>query len=108
MNTKVTQSFDDEFDFGFSVVNEDDLPQVQELKLAQDDIVKKAIAEESNSAVLQKQLQSLYNSIIPLLKNLKTNPDKDYILWPDRSAKIDSFKKKIDNIVGDSVKRKEI
>lgn len=105
--TKI-KDFESDFDFGFSVVDEDELPQVKELKQAQDTIVKKAIAEESYATELTEKLQALYDSIIPLLKNLKANPDKDYILWPDRSAKIDSFKRKIDNIVGSNITCKDI
>jgi hypothetical protein len=50
----------------------------------------------------------LYNAIIPLLKNLKANPDKDTIVWPNRAVKIDEFKTKIDKIVGDTITRKKI
>jgi hypothetical protein len=57
---------------------------------------------------LTDQLQSLYNAIIPLLKNLKANPDKDTIVWPNRTEKIDQFKAKIDKIVGDNVTRKKL
>jgi len=29
--------------------------------------------------------------MIPLLNNLKKNPEKEYILWPDRLKKVESF-----------------
>ena len=57
---------------------------------------------------LTSQLQELYNAIIPLLKNLKANPKQDTIVWPNRVEKIDNFKTKIDNIVGNSISRKKI
>lgn len=57
---------------------------------------------------LTSQLQQLYNAIIPLLKNLKANPKQDTIVWPNRIEKIDSFKTKIDSIVGDSITKKKI
>lgn len=57
---------------------------------------------------LTLQLQQLYNAIIPLLKNLKANPKQDTIVWPNRIEKIDAFKLKIDNIVGESIKKKTI
>lgn len=60
------------------------------------------------SEELTNQLQLLYNAIIPLLKNLKANPDKDTIVWPNRVEKIDQFKTKIDNIVGDKITRKKL
>lgn len=78
--------FDD--DFGFTIVSE------KELTSGQDQ--------------LNSQLQMLYNAILPLLKNLQQNPDKEYILWPNRVDKINQFKKKIDGIVGDSVTRKPL
>lgn len=36
------------------------------------------------------RLKALENLIIPLLKNLKSNPDKAYIHWPNRSAVLDA------------------
>jgi len=39
----------------------------------------------------QERLQKLYNAITPLLNNLKANPEKDYIYWPDRLSKVESF-----------------
>jgi len=79
---------DDDFDFGFTTISETDLTSGQDH--------------------LTKQLQSLYNAIIPLLKNLQSNPDKDYINWPNRVKKIQEFKTKIDEIVGDSITKKKI
>lgn len=78
--------FDD--DFGFTIVDQ------AEFKAGEDG--------------LTSQLQQLYDAILPLLKNLKSNPEKDTIVWPNRVAKIDQFKTKIDTIVGDSIKRKKI
>jgi hypothetical protein len=37
--------------------------------------------------------------IMPLLTNLAKDPDKTYILWPDRSDKIKAFIKKINDYV---------
>ena len=80
------QEIDD--DFGFTIVDQ------TELTFGQD--------------ALTSQLQQLYNAVIPLLKNLKANPDKDTIVWPNRAIKIDEFKTKIDKIVGDTITRKKI
>jgi S-methylmethionine-dependent homocysteine/selenocysteine methylase len=88
---------EDDFDFGFTAVDEQELPQAQVVAQA-----------TQNNAELQEQLQQVYNSIIPLLKNLKANPEKDYILWPNRTKKIDAFKKKLDSVVGDNVTKKDI
>lgn len=47
---------------------------------------------ESDVASKLKQVEDL---ILPLLSNLKLNPDKDYIHWPNRAAIIDSQIEKI-------------
>ena len=41
----------------------------------------------------------MYNMIMPLLNNLKKNPDKPNIVWPDRQKKIDEFIKKLDDVL---------
>jgi len=40
----------------------------------------------------------LYNMFQPLLNNLALNPEKDYILWPNRLEKIEEFRDKIDAV----------
>jgi hypothetical protein len=42
-----------------------------------------------------KKLKSIERLILPLLKNLKSNPNKAYIHWPNRSAIIDAQISKI-------------
>jgi flagellin-specific chaperone FliS len=80
----------EEFDFGFTT-------------LATNDVVTPESHEE-----LTDQLQQLYNAIIPLLMNLNANPEKEYIVWPNRSEKIKAFKEKIDKIVGNTIVTKKI
>ncbi len=41
----------------------------------------------------------LYAMIIPLLNNLKKNPEKDMILWPNRVEKIDEFIVKMNRVM---------
>ncbi len=65
------------FDFGFTVVDEDELEAVQ------------TVSAEASSA--EERLNNLYNAITPLLNNLKMNPEKDYILWPNRLEKVEAF-----------------
>lgn len=74
----------DLFDFGFTAVNEDELEAVQ---TAQQQIT----AESSTAQQLQDRLDALYNAIVPLLNNLKANPEKEYILWPNRLEKVEQF-----------------
>ena len=82
---------DDIFDFGFTAVTEDELTTVQEAN-------KTAIALSEQSDNKQNQLDSLYNAMIPLLNNLKMNPEKDYILWPNRLAKVEEFENHLQKI----------
>ena len=67
-------------DFGFTAVNEDELEAVQQLSTQ---------VEEATS--LEERVNRLYNSITPLLNQLKANPSKEYIYWPNRVEKIEQF-----------------
>ena len=46
---------------------------------------------EQMATSVQAKLDKLYNSITPLLNNLKANPEKEYILWPNRVEKVEAF-----------------
>jgi len=35
---------------------------------------------------------------VPLLNNLKKNPEKEYILWPNRLAKVEEFETHLQSI----------
>ena len=82
-----------DFDFGFTMVDEDELEIVQQVKSS---------AESTASEVdkLQKKCDTLYNMVMPLLNNLAQNPDKDYIKWngKDRLNKIEQFRDKMDEV----------
>ena len=82
---------DDFFDFGFTAVDEDELQSVQDAQKAVGDV-----EVEARSA--QEKLDKLYNAITPLLNNLKKNPEKDYILWPDRLSKVEQFETHLQGI----------
>jgi hypothetical protein len=79
---------DDIFDFGFSAVDEDELQAVQEAKTTLTQV-------SSTAETTQERLDRLYNAIMPLLTNLKKNPEKEYILWPNRTEKIEEFEAKL-------------
>lgn len=79
---------DDIFDFGFTAVDEDELQTVQAATTAA-----KAIQEEAQTT--QQRLDNLYNAIVPLLNNLKKNPEKEYILWPNRLSKVEEFEARL-------------
>jgi len=75
------------FDFGFTAVDESELNSYQQVTEAQ------AKAEETSqiASATQEKVDELYNAIQPLLNNLKANPEKEYILWPNRLKKIEQF-----------------
>lgn len=65
----------DEFDFGFSAVEEADLTNID-------------------------KAQELYSLINPLINNLLKDADtKPYIHWPNRKEKLIEFKTKLDKIM---------
>tara|TARA_Y100001937_G_scaffold123087_1_gene185397 strand:- start:184 stop:450 length:267 start_codon:yes stop_codon:yes gene_type:complete len=80
------------FDFGFTAVDESELEAVQEVS-------KKASSTEAEVKALEDKLNNLYNAILPLLTNLKKNPEKEYILWPNRTEKIEAFEDHIAGII---------
>ena len=82
---------DDLFDFGFTLVDENELEAVQ-TATAQVASVSSSVEET------QDKLDKLYNAIQPLLNNLKMNPEKEYILWPNRTEKIEQFEDHIQAI----------
>lgn len=84
----------DIFDFGFTAVDESELEAVQKANTA-------AWKIESTANTTQEKLNKLYNAILPLLTNLKKNPEKDYIYWPNRVGKVDEFEDMITKIVKD-------
>lgn len=104
----------DDFDFGFTAVDEAPTgsPQPQQPITAEipeefkDDIMKKLydiearILDMDNSGMISEhktlvegdvaqKLRDVEDMILPLLANLKKNPEKEYIHWPNRTAIID-------------------
>ena len=72
------------FDFGFTLVDEDELDTVQEIE-------QKVSETSSTVEATQEKLDKLFGAIQPLLNNLKANPEKEYILWPNRVEKVEAF-----------------
>ena len=80
------------FDFGFTAVDENELEAVQKAS--------STVESATNTvAELEDKLNRLYNAILPLLSNLKKNPEKEYIYWPKRVSKIEEFETFISNII---------
>jgi hypothetical protein len=75
------------FDFGFTTVTEEEL-----------EVVQKAQKSEETAQIVQEKIDRLYNAIQPLLNNLKVNPSKEYIYWPNRMEKVEQFETYLQNI----------
>ena len=117
MNNKQEVNIEDydEFDFGFSTVDEDEVKEFETQ-------VKSRVAEETTniSTGLEDKINELLKAregdtgrveelekkrkedllklekiIMPLLKNLQKNPDDVYIKWPNRKEVIEKQIKKI-------------
>jgi len=82
---------EDLFDFGFTAVDEDELEAVRKATTA-------AVKIEAAASTTQDKLDNLYNAVIPLINNLKKNPEKEYILWPNRLAKVEAFESRLQEI----------
>ena len=82
----------EKFDFGFTAVDEDELEVVQKQS-------QKLESTSGKAEELEDKLNKLYNSILPLLSNLKANPEKDYIYWPKRTEKVEAFEDLIAGII---------
>ena len=82
---------DDFFYFGFTAVDENELEAVQKPQA-------KAAEVETTAVAPQEKIDKLYNAIVPLLNNLKKNPEKEYILWPDRLTKVEAFEDHLQKI----------
>lgn len=80
-----------DFDFGFTAVDEEELEAVQT-------VTAQVEATSSEVEALRTKLITLRSAIEPLLKNLEQNPEKAYIHWPDRTAKVKAFRSKLDSI----------
>ncbi len=117
--------FIDDFDFGFEFADSDQIstPVEQEVKEERIDTIeekldvllaqlKNGIETSSNSEDLdlykemieekvKKQLEQVERLTLPLLYNLKKNPDKEYIYWPDRVEKIDEQIQRILSVTRD-------
>ena len=81
----------EKFDFGFTAVDEHELEAVQKAS-------HKLESTSSKADETEEKLNKLYNAILPLLSNLKKNPEKEYILWPNRLTKVEAFEDHLQKI----------
>lgn len=87
-------------DFGFSILSEDELKQT-ELKAKEEakQAKKKLAALEQQDGPNRQKLEQMHRMIMPLLFNLKQNPESEIIKWPNREEKINEFIAKLDALV---------
>ena len=112
------EDYDDNFDFGFSTVDEDEVKEFEsEVKSRvavetasvsaglEDKINKLLQAREGDTGRVEElekkrkeDLLKVEKIIMPLLNNLMKNPDNEYIKWPNRKVVIEKQIKKIVNV----------
>jgi len=88
---------DDDFDFGFSAVSEEELKALEKKLQAEVTSKSEELVQVANS--YEERLNAMYKMIIPLLNNLSKDDKKEYIYWPGRAAKMKEFIKKIDALM---------
>lgn len=95
----LAQAWDEE-DFGFSTISEEELKQ-QELQAKEEATrAKKKLASlQSQESESRKKLVQMHQMIMPLLNNLKKNPENEIIKWPNRAEKINEFIQKLDKLL---------
>jgi hypothetical protein len=89
----------DFFDWGFTAANIDDLDVLKEKEQQIRSKEQQIQSVAAGASELEERMDKLYNAFLPLLTNLKKDADtKEYILWPDRKQKIESFERLLKNI----------
>lgn len=85
---KVIKKMNEEHDFGFTFVDEESFTKVEHVV---------------DNEMFEKLIK-LRDMIMPLLLNMKKDPDKDVIKWKgsDRVKSIDAFIKKMNKLVDES------
>lgn len=96
---KINIELDDDNDFGFSAVSEDELKSME--RQLQQQVQQKEEELSLTSKEYKDKLEALYKLIMPLLMNLQKDDSKSYIYWPDRSEKVGKLISRIDKLVQD-------
>lgn len=81
-----------DFDFGFTF----DAPEQKAEKQVDENLLK--LIEEHKTLVtkeVKQKLKDVENLVLPLLKNLQANGEKEYIHWPNR---VEIIQKQIEKI----------
>ena len=97
------ENYFEEVDFGFTMADADSIEgnetdgtesseSIQRLENKIDSLLGCADVESA----YKDKFEEIEALVIPLLYNLKKNPNKEYIYWPDREAKL---QEQIDKII---------
>ncbi len=82
-----------EEDFGFSLVDED------ELKAYEKELEQRLELIDVTASEYRNRLIQLRDIILPLLVGLTEDPTKKFVLWPSRAAKVQILITKINEIM---------
>ena len=93
----MTDTFDD-YDFGFTMMTEDELEKVQDLEETVEQNRDSSQLMQDKIEKTETKLNTLYNMFQPLLNNLQSDREKPYIYWPDRYEKVEMFRDKVDSV----------
>jgi DNA repair exonuclease SbcCD ATPase subunit len=83
-------------DFGFSFIDDEISDLKKQVKSNTNDFSK--VSEENE--ILKNNMKELFELTNKFLENLKKNPEKKTIYWPNRAEKIEEFQEKLKQIVG--------
>ena len=84
-----------EIDFGFSLVDEDDLANKDYERELED----KLQAIDHTAVEYKRRMLAVKDVVMPLLNGLTKDPSKAGLLWPTRSQKCRELIKRIEDIV---------
>ena len=93
-------------DFGFTTLTAEEFANYSGLTKKDDvELTLEQLHDKHNRIVkeYQRKLQAVEGLILPLLNNLKANPEKEYILWKDREKPIQAQIEKITAITRSSI-----
>lgn len=94
MSKKEMTDLNNNFDFGFIAVTETEL---ESYKTAQNE----KINIQSEAEKWEFRAREMRRAIEPLLVNLCQEPNKEYLLWPNRAEIVAAFKQRLNKILED-------
>lgn len=89
-------TFDEnDFDFGFSALDEDELDAVQQAET----ISQEAAKTQLEFKTVQEKNEYLYQMVTSLLRKLGQNAEKEYIYWPNREEAIQKALERVNDVM---------